>query len=294
MVGKVNIGLETDHRGINKFVSRGDQNYQRVLSQIKRLLIESTPTPVTLAKAHSIGISFAIPFSLPVQRNSGFVGREYLLESLKREIEEGNNTLNIIILYGTGGMGKTQLALEYVYQSYRYYTSVFWINASSEEAIILGFIEIMKQLIKCHARLSGDYSHIGRLLGMAGRLDSIGYFSVAQPSEVQEVVKAVRQWFTASENANWLLVFDNLDDLESFDIDDYIPPCGHGTVIITSRRPECIKQGRRGFEVNQMQPSEGIKVLMASAVLKYEDATLDGKSYHNPLTLLTKNLQIKN
>ena len=174
-------------------------------------------------------------------------------------------------------MGKTQLALEYVYQNYKYYTSVFWINAASEETTILGFIEIMQQLIKYYAQLSGDFSHIGRLLGMAGKLDSMGSFSVAQPSEAQEVVKAVRQWFTVLENTNWLLIFDNLDDLQSFDIDDYIPPCGHGTVIITSRRPECIKQGRRGFEVYQMQPGEGMEVLMAGAVLKYEDATPDGK-----------------
>ena len=85
----------------------------------------------------------------------------------------------------------------------------------------------------------------------------------------------------------------NHDDLQAFDIDDYIPSCGHGTVIITSRRPECIKQGRRGFEVNQMQPSEGIKVLMASAGLRYEDATPDGKSYDNLLILQAKTYKQK-
>ena len=273
MVGKVNIGLETDHRGMNKFVSREDQNYQRVLSQIKRLLIESAGT---IPKAPFIGtsISFAIPFSLPnLQRNSGFVGREFLLQSLKQAMEVGKDILNIIILHGTGGMRKTQLALEYFYQSYKDYTSVFWINTASQETIILG----KQRLIKHHARLSGDYSHIGRLLDMAGKLDSKGCFSVVQPPEARGVVEAVRQRFIASENTNLLLVFDNFDDLQSFDIDDYIPSCGHGTVIIKSRRPECIKQGRRGFEGYQVQPSESIKVLMTSAVLKYEDLTPDGK-----------------
>ena len=92
------------------------------------------------------------------------------MESLRREIEKGNNnTLNIIVLYGTGGMGKTQLALEYIYQIYKDYTSVFWINVASKETTILGFSGIMQQLIRYHARLSGDYSHIGRLLGMAGK-----------------------------------------------------------------------------------------------------------------------------
>ena len=175
-------------------MSREDQNYQRVLNQIKRLLIESASTPVTIVKARSIDVSFAIPFNLSnLQRNSSFVGREYLLESLKREIKEGKNTLNTIVLHGSGGMGKTQLALEYVYQSSKDYTSVFWINAASEEKTILGFTRIMQQLITHHARLSEDYSHIGRLLGMAGKLDSKGYFSVAQPSEAHEVVEAVRQ-----------------------------------------------------------------------------------------------------
>ena len=57
MVGKVNIGLEP---GINNFVTREDQNYRRVLRQIKYLLIESASTPATLAKAPSIGMSFAM------------------------------------------------------------------------------------------------------------------------------------------------------------------------------------------------------------------------------------------
>ena len=43
IAGKVNIGLETDHRGINKFVSPEDQNYQRVLGEIKRLLSSFQP-----------------------------------------------------------------------------------------------------------------------------------------------------------------------------------------------------------------------------------------------------------
>ena len=71
----------------------------------------------------------------------------------------------------------------------------------------------MQRLIKYYEQLSENYSHIGRLLGMAGKLDSKIFFSVAQPSEVQEVVETVRQWFTAPENTNSLLIFDNLDDL---------------------------------------------------------------------------------
>jgi len=59
---------------------------------------------------------FDIPFFLNVGENCDFVEREYLLEKLEQEIEKGKDKLNIIVLYGTGGMGKTQLALKYVYQ----------------------------------------------------------------------------------------------------------------------------------------------------------------------------------
>ena len=74
----------------------------------------------------------------------------------------------------------------------------------------------------------------------------------------------------------WLLVIDNLDDLESFDLGDYIPPCCHGTVIITSRRPDCVLR-RRGIGVMQMQDREAEILLVQSANRKFENLTPDGK-----------------
>ncbi|RPB21366.1 hypothetical protein L211DRAFT_765498, partial [Terfezia boudieri ATCC MYA-4762] len=65
-------------------------------------------------------------------------------------------------------------------------------------------------------------------------------------------------------NTNWLLVFDNLHNLDLVNIEEYIPSCNHGTVIITSRQREIIQQGRRGFEVQQMHPTEAIQLLLSS------------------------------
>ncbi|RPB20143.1 hypothetical protein L211DRAFT_743785, partial [Terfezia boudieri ATCC MYA-4762] len=53
---------------------------------------------------------------------------------------------NTIVLYGTGGMGKTQLALEYIHQHYKDHSSVIWVNAASSQTTILGFIQIMQRL----------------------------------------------------------------------------------------------------------------------------------------------------
>ena len=224
--------------------------------------------------------SFDIPFCLNIRKNADFVGREYLLENLKREIGEGEGkgVLNIIVLYGTGGMGKTQLALEYVYQHYQGYSSVFWVNVASVQTTILGFTQIMQQLIEHHLRRSENVAKIGRLLGMTGKLDSSGCFVVTSESEAQHVVDAVKRWFSAPEHTNWLLVFDNLDDLDLVDIEEYIPSCNRGTVIITSRRRESLQQGRRGFEVQQMHPTEAIQLLLrACKIPKLEDLVPIGK-----------------
>jgi len=227
----------------------------------------------------ALKLSFGVPFipNTNIRKSSEFIGREYLLKSLKQEVEEGKQTQSIIVLYGTGGMGKTQLALEYIRQHYKDHSSVFWVNAASDQTTILGFTQIMQRLIKHHAQVSEDYSHIGRLLGMSGKLDSNGCFAVTQPSEAQHVVGAVKDWFALPENMNWLLVFDNLDDLDLVDIEEYIPECNHGTVIITSRRRE-LQQGRRGFEVDQLEPMEAIQLLLsACAMPKFEDLVFSGK-----------------
>jgi len=228
---------------------------------------------------------FDIPFFLNVGENCDFVGREYFLENLKQEIEKGKDSQNIIVLYGTGGMGKTQLALKYVYQHYANYSSVFFVNTASIQTTILGFTQILQRLVERHGQTSDDYVHIGRLLGMAGKLDPAGCFTVT-PEEEQHIVRAVKQWFSAPGNANWLLILDNLDEPDLVDIGEYIPSCNHGTVIITSRRRECIRQGRRGLEVQQMHHMESIQLLRsACSIPKLEDLLPLGR-FNLPLFIL--------
>ena len=93
----------------------------------------------------------------------------------------------------------------------------------------------MQQLVQRHGQVSDNYAHIGQLLGMGGKLDPEGCFTVTSEPEEQHVVSAVKEWFSAPGNTNWVLVFDNLDDPDLVDIEEYIPLCNHGMMIITSR-----------------------------------------------------------
>src|SRR4051794_35822984 len=58
-------------------------------------------------------------FDLPEMRNDRFVGREDVLETLKSLLEdsEKNNKSGRVVVTGLGGIGKTQVALEYCYRN---------------------------------------------------------------------------------------------------------------------------------------------------------------------------------
>jgi len=90
-------------------------------------------------------------------------------------------------------MGKTELALKYVYQQYGNYSSVFFINTASVQTTILRLTDIMQRLVQRHGQISDDYAHIGRLLGMAGKLDPARCFTIISEHEERHVVNSVKQ-----------------------------------------------------------------------------------------------------
>ena len=230
-------------------------------------------------KTADVKVPFQMSFNLNIRRNK-FVGREHLMIRLKESLSAEKERMNVVVLHGLGGIGKTQLAVEHIYSCIQDYTSVFWITAASEEEAKQGFIKAAKLLIKHHARYittsnyAPDYNLIASKLGIPGALDQKGNLPT-DPSAMDEVMQAVREWFAASENKNWLIVLDNYVDLESFDINSYIPPCDHGTVIITSRRSDCAQQGRIGLEVSVMDESEAVQLLLQSAGVT-ESSTPEG------------------
>lgn len=84
-------------------------------------------------------------FNLP-PRNDWFTGRKDELARIENGFDAGER---IQILYGMGGMGKTQIALKYVYDHYRSYTQIHWIDASSIDSIersMKAFLQKTKQI----------------------------------------------------------------------------------------------------------------------------------------------------
>src|SRR3954454_13019498 len=160
-------------------------------------------------------------------RNPHFTGRAGLLDQLHRRLGSGEATLVVQALHGLGGVGKTQLALEYTHRFAADYDLVWWIDA--EQPVLVP----------------------GQLARLAARLDVAPGPTVADTAE--RVLAELR------DRDRWLLIFDNAERAQ--DVADYRPG-GAGHVLITSRNPGWGALGDR-LEVDVLTRTETIALLQA-------------------------------
>ncbi len=180
------------------------------------------------APADKPGFAGALPAVWKVPpRNPRFTGRDGMLIELRRRLRAGEGTLVVQALYGLGGVGKTQLALEYAHRFAADYDLVWWIDA--EQPVL-----IPEQLV-----------------ALAARLNLAPGPTVTQT--VERLLAELRGRF------RWLLVFDNAE--RPGDVADY-RPAGPGHVLITSRSPGWGALGGR-LEVDVLTRAETIALLRA-------------------------------
>jgi hypothetical protein len=139
-----------------------------------------------------------------------FEGREtylkYLADTLLPESNPDQRKLEIVS--GLGGIGKTQLATQFVKSHEDKFSSIFFIDANSQESVSQTFLSI-------HILLWGDCN---RQAG--GMVDGPKLLDTRMISEVLD-------WFCLDGNTRWLLIFDNVDrqpsDPDSIDITAFFP-----------------------------------------------------------------------
>ncbi|HVV23271.1 MAG TPA: FxSxx-COOH system tetratricopeptide repeat protein, partial [Pseudonocardiaceae bacterium] len=141
-------------------------------------------------------------------RNPNFTGREELLEQLGKRLTAGGTTAVLpSALHGMGGIGKTQIATEYIYRHLQDYDVIWWIEAARQTQIRASLTELARQL------------------GLGGA------------TEANTAVRAVREALrTGRPYRRWLLVFDAADSPE--EVRQFFPTNGPGEVLITSRNPD--------------------------------------------------------
>src|SRR5262249_30271094 len=87
-------------------------------------------------------------WSVPFPRNPFFTGREEVMEALHAQLgsDQAIALTQSSALHGLGGIGKTQIALEYAYRHALEYSAVFWIGAETEEQIVASLLRVASVL----------------------------------------------------------------------------------------------------------------------------------------------------
>ncbi|MEA2045930.1 MAG: TIR domain-containing protein, partial [Euryarchaeota archaeon] len=168
-------------------------------------------------------------WNIPHLRNRNFTGRETLLDGLHTALASGEYAALTQVMTGLGGMGKTQLALEYAYRHMDDYKIVWWVQ--SEEP----------------ATLASDYASLADPLEL----------KVRDVRDQRERHKAVRGWL--DRHPEWLLIFDNAG--KPADLQAYLPQGNTGHVIITSRNQEWSNTAK-SLPVKEFKRHESIKFLL--------------------------------
>jgi tetratricopeptide (TPR) repeat protein len=163
-------------------------------------------------------------------RNPNFTGRSDLLDQLTRRLAAGGTTAILpAALHGMGGIGKTQIAVEYIYRHLADYEVVWWIQAAQPSQVRAALTELAVQL-----HLPG---------------------SSESAAAVPAVLEALR---IGKPHRRWLLVFDAAESPAS--IRHFFPTNGPGEILITSRSSEWASVARP-LEVAVFQRDESIALL---------------------------------
>jgi len=160
----------------------------------------------------------ALSSSIP-PRDMLFFGRESILSLLKEAIlaafpnSEKNRVLQrqprILYLTGSPGIGKTAIAVEYFYRSMDHIDHLFWLNASSQASLGKYCHDFAVALSLVEGRLSQDHE--------ASRAKFLDWLETC--------------------GKTFLLVFDDVS--RDSDLTPYIPKCGSGSILVTSRHKTC-------------------------------------------------------
>jgi hypothetical protein len=145
-------------------------------------------------------------FEIPFYRNPNFTGREEILAEIDENLSSGGRSIPRQALTGLGGVGKSQIAVEYAYRHAEEYDLIWWVRAESEATMLADYQELVNRL----------------------------KLAVKRSAEQTVFVNAVRGWL-GKKARKWLLIFDNAEEAKQWH--EFLPVSRNGKILITSRNP---------------------------------------------------------
>ncbi|MFI9846772.1 tetratricopeptide repeat protein [Nonomuraea sp. NPDC051941] len=149
------------------------------------------------------------PVGLPRRPVAGFTGRAQALEEMRGTLTAGRSVGVISqAVVGLGGVGKSELALQYAHRYGDGYRLVWWIDADSPAQIQAGLAGLTRSLV-------------------AG-VD----VAAAEQATIEEAQGWALTWL--STHTGWLVIFDNVEQVD--DVEPYLARLTRGHALITTRR----------------------------------------------------------
>jgi tetratricopeptide (TPR) repeat protein len=170
-------------------------------------------------------------WNVPFRRNPFFTGRDEIIALLRTKLSASKTPLPLIIR-GLGGVGKTQTASEYAYRYRNDYQHVLWVRADTADLVVADFVDIATSL----------------------------NLPIKNEKDQRLVVTIVKRWFQTHHN--WLLIFDNADNLEM--VRDFLPIGEQGHILLTTRTPATGTEVQE-VELESMSPGESALFLLRRA-----------------------------
>ncbi|MCJ1470073.1 hypothetical protein MMC07_008718 [Pseudocyphellaria aurata] len=252
--GKPSISVDADHRSLQRCENDFSGNYLQIVHQIN-MIVEHLNQQRMIEHQRN---KYTVPFRLRgAPLVSVFVGRTNELQQIEEGLElallQSSNRLRlkIVVLQGMGGVGKSQLAIEYAIRHQGVYSAIFWCNGKTEALLRLELAAIAEQI-----PLKGVLGSNGKILK-----DEVG---------LETAITAVFDWLSETHNTKWLIIVDNVDTQRavilsaegstdtSYNIWKHFPR--HGSLLITSRLASLRRIGK-GVEIREVSTQDGLQIL---------------------------------
>ncbi|KAI9813330.1 MAG: hypothetical protein M1832_006345 [Thelocarpon impressellum] len=244
-----------DHRTVCRFPTANDPQFLQVAGALEDLAEAALDRrqqkvlraeadggrvpPTSVDEAACVQPSLIIPFE---RDENHFVGREDVFKEIERILKQHPR----VALAGLGGVGKSQIAIEYAYRAKERCPLkwVFWVHASSQ------------------ARFSESVAAIAEEVQLLGR---------EHPEMVNELLC---RWIQRLDT-DWLMIIDNADDSKVFwptdeqvstvKLASYIPSSSRGKVLFTSRDEQAANMltdyGQQVILVGPLSQTEATELL---------------------------------
>ncbi len=205
--------------------------------------------PAILEQARPIVVTppedSSVIWNVPYYRNPFYTGRSHLLTLLHDIFCSGKVTTRTQALSGLGGIGKTQVALEYVYRYHNEYQVILWVRGETQEKML------------------SDISSFATMLKLKGQ----------HVQEQHHLIEMVRSWL--KKNTKWLLVIDNIEDIKL--VQKLIPSTARGHILLTTRT-QTTGNIAQHIDLGKMTLEEGALFLLRRIKMLAQDAALQDAS----------------